>query len=104
MELESKRLRPTRMTETAQATADLVLGRVCPPVALLEHAAHSVRGFLDFSRNWTLETASKTGLVRLLDRLASQEWPGLSLVFREARYLYNVRVAARMGYIDVLNW
>lgn len=84
--------------------AHLVLARARPAVTSLAHVIQSVSVFLDHSHQWTLESASASGHVHLLDRLAAHEWSGLSADFREARFLYNVRGAAREGQVDVLHW
>lgn len=82
----------------------LVLGRAHPAVAALAHVAQGISSFLDSSKKWTLESASKAGFVFLLDRLAASEWKDVCYEFRESRFLYNIEIAARAGYTDVLNW
>lgn len=81
-----------------------MLAHAQPVVAAVAHVTRSVSGFLDSSKKWTLESASKAGFVLLLDRLAASEWKGVCYEFREARFLYNSEIAAQAGDTDVLNW
>lgn len=109
MEPKRKRLRAaaTHATQAAAAfstAAHLVLTHTQPAIASLAHVAQSISACLDWSTKWTLETASKTEHLLLLDRLAAREWPGVGPDFREARFLYNIRTAARDGNVAVLNW
>lgn len=57
--------------------------------------------FQEDESEWTLESASEFGLVRLLDRLLKHEYSGFSQQFREKR----LRAAVKRGYdIPVLQW
>lgn len=92
------------MSSASPTAAHLVLAHVRPIITSLGHVTQSISAFLDHSHQWTLETASASGHVYLLDRLAAHEWSRFSEEFREARFLYNIRGAAREGQVDVLHW
>lgn len=53
---------------------------------------------------WTLESASALGSVRLLDRLKSLEWSGVDQSFRDARFDAAIEAAIRKGDAAVLDW
>lgn len=82
----------------------LTLMRAYPMVASIGHVVANVRSCLQRAQTWTLESATKAGFVSMLDRLVENEWPGVSHDFREARFLHNVRIAAREGRVGSLNW
>lgn len=94
-----------RANDPATSTAArLVLQHSPPVVASLMHVTQIINACLDHSHKWTLESASTASHVYLLDRLAAREWPEVTNVFREARFLYNIWAAARAGRVDVLSW
>lgn len=54
--------------------------------------------------DWTLESATVFGSVRLLDRLKSYEWSGVDQSFREARFDAAIATAIRKVDTEVLDW
>lgn len=82
----------------------LTLTRAHPTVASLGHVVANVKSCLQRAQMWTLESATKADFVSMLDRLVVNEWPGVSHDFREARFVHNVRIAAREGHAGSLNW
>lgn len=71
----------------------------------LPQILHFVDSFLFADGDeWTLESASAVGSVRLLDRLKSLEWPGVDRSFREARFDAAIEAAIKKGDAVVLNW
>lgn len=87
-----------------QTTARIMLHHLRTPIAFLAHVTHSVDSFLDHAHKWNFEVATQAGHVLLLDRLAVNEWLGLNRRFREARFLGNIRTAAKAGLLNVLIW
>lgn len=77
-----------------------------PAVAALAHATRQINAFLlDNGAVWTLESASRHGLVRLLDRLLRFEWPGFTRECREKRLYQTIQDAIKHGYDEpVLEW
>lgn len=74
------------------------------PVIPSQYLAPTIYAFLDRSKGWTLETASAANAAVLLDRIAAREWPGVNHALRRMRFLFNIEVAAKKGYVDVLHW
>lgn len=85
-------------------TSVAVVTRSLPSLAPLSHIATAISAFLDASLAYSLESASRSGLVHLLDRLKLREFPGVNAEFRAARRAYGSRMAARAGDLRVLQW
>lgn len=83
--------------------AHLVLARARPALPSL-HLGPMIYAFLDCSKQWTFEPATKAGFVRLLSLLAMRAPLGLPNGFDKLRSVTNIEIAARKGDVDVLNW
>lgn len=90
--------------ETKSSTARLVLSRVRPALASLDHVVRTFDACAVSTNRWTLESASKAGCMHLLSRLLTNKWPELCRDFRESRFLYDVALAAQLGDTDLLHW
>lgn len=92
------------MEQLQLLTAARVVSNSHPQVAALPHVAHKIDAFLFLAgtSHWTLESASRLGCVRVLDRLMTQEYPGLNLNGRKLR----LGLATVEGEYDlqVLQW
>lgn len=76
-------------------------------VESLPHVTHKIDALLfqDRATQWTLESASERGLVRLMDRLLKDEWRGLNGRFRLLRLNYAIKSAIENGYaVSVIKW
>lgn len=82
----------------------LVVTHAHGQIAFLPHVALTINSFVDATEKWTLESASKTQYLYLLDRLLSIELPQVSAAFRQARFRHAITSAAALGHIDVLQW
>lgn len=82
----------------------LVCTRLPASVAALKHVVIKVDAFL-LPSQWSLESASRLGFVRLLDRLLTLEWPGFNAKCREIRLKSAVQAALNDRYdVCVLEW
>lgn len=73
-------------------------------VTALPHVEHIIDAFFPTSP-WTLESASKRGLLRLMDRLLKYEHPGFNQECRLLRLKLAVEVSVKDGYdVLVLEW
>lgn len=111
MERESKRTRSTLTSVALANTKQQALKAVCAvainthsKLAFLPHLVLCINSFLDNSRKWTLESASKAGHILLLDRLLASEWDGVSNTFRHTRFLLGIQSAAIAGQVNFLSW
>lgn len=75
-------------------------------VAALPHVARTIDSFIwSCTSQWTLESATKLGSVRLLHRLLKHERPGFNRRFREVRLWHAIDNAWRSPYdVSVLEW
>lgn len=105
--LSAGRLFNPREMQAPLAAVPLVCA-VQPPVAALAHVQSKINAFLfqvGISQQWTLESASKRGIVRLLHFLHAQEWPGFDHECRVKRLHQAVQNAVENGYnVTVLEW
>lgn len=82
----------------------LVCTRLPPSLAALLYVPVKVDAFL-LPSLWSLESASKLGFVRLLDRLLKLEWPGFNSECRAIRLTQTVEDAMDYEYnVHVLEW
>lgn len=71
----------------------------------LHHVVDAIDAFLWPHPSWTLESASKCGLVQLFDRLLKNEWPGFDRKCRERRLSQAIQAALLNGYgVQVVSW
>lgn len=72
----------------------------------LSHVAHAIDSYMPYLVPWTLESASTAGHAKLLDRLAEQEYTGVSRYFREKRFEHAVRsfFETTNDQMSVLSW
>lgn len=86
------------------ASARIVTAHDHQQLGSLRHVVSSISSFLDYSKSWTLESASDAGLEFLLDRLRARQWSEVGDTFLEARFLRGIRHAAIKGDLQVLKW
>lgn len=67
--------------------------RCIPTIGALPHEL--LTSFLDWSHLWTLESATKAGLVHALDYLRAREFPQLDTRIRQARFANGTRLAIK---------
>lgn len=92
--------------EPALTAVNAIVAR-CPGVVALPHVVRRISAFLftlEFSC-WSLESASKRGHVRLLDRLLNLESPGFNQKCRELRLNWVIQDCVERGYDpEVVDW
>lgn len=77
-----------------------------PRLSTLPHVIHQIDALLlDESKQWTLESASEHGFVRLLHRLLKHEWPGFNQKQRHKHLFFGVRNGVILGHsASVVQW
>lgn len=73
-------------------------------IASLPHEL--LASYLDWSHLWTLESATKAGLIHVLNRLREREFPRLDPRIRRARYVNGTRLAIEIknACLYVFKW
>lgn len=85
--------------DQALLCAVVLFAEAAPPsLAALPHVWTMIDDYLFANGcNWTLESASVSGFVRLLDRVGKLEWPGLDQSFRAS--LFDAALNARLNWV-----